>query len=285
MGNRATIRWRMIDDDPHPSDETPQREVKNLIGWRKMKVLPVGLLVSPLREGGMTSTLSEEAVCDQRPKHDAPEGDCGPPGCGWYAFYEAKNLYGGRSEPFRKDEAIVEVSAVGKTWLHDKGFRSKQIRMESIWVPAGTESGLCQTLHEMYELPVYEIPGEEETEEDEIRATGAYSDASIKLAKEIAQGGFPWTLEKRKSSSPPARPNEPSGKSPLTSDQGLQQKREWEDLLHGRPSRYGSAADKARAEYDLACARENLNRALGKCAFCSNQDPHTHGIDDLKGDS
>lgn len=275
----------------NPSSEKPQREVENLIGWRKMKILPVGMLVSPYREGGMTSVLSEEAVCDQRPNHDAPEGDC-TPGCGWYAFYAANDIYGGSSrwsEPFKADEAIVEVSAVGKTWLHDKGFRTKQIRMESIWVPKGTDPGLSGTLGEMYDIPVYEIPGQKEMEDAsatnetlrEIRAA-----AGTDWAKQL--GDFKWKSESGKSSSQPSPQSEPSGKSPLTLGREIQ--KFWEEvnnLRHGRPSpsQYGSRQVREQVEADLAMARDVLNRASGKCALCSKTEAHTHDINDLKGES
>ncbi len=288
------------------------REVENLIGWRKMKILPVGLLVSPFREGGMTSDLSEEAVCDVDDSHDAPDEQC-TPGCGWYAFYDAKEIYGGRGwnpESLKTDDAIVEVSAVGKTWLHDKGFRTKQIRIESIWVPKGTDAGLVETLAEMYDLPVYEIPGREERpiEDDPPAADPPAFDWSKQLGAFKAgvisnddaykhfmgmsqdewmkqfQGEPKWKSEKEKSSSPPSPPSAPSGKSPLTSAHQLQQKREFADQLLRSlsPSQSGGLirkVDREAAEFLLAQTRAELSKAMGKCAFCTNPDIHTH--DDL----
>ena len=304
--NNFTIR-RAKNLASQPSNEKPQREVENLIGWRKMKILPVGLLVSPLHEGGMTSTLSEEAVCDRNPKHDAPEGDC-IPGCGWYAFYEAKELYTSWNR-IGKDEAIVEVSAVGKTWLHDKGFRTKQIRMESIWVPKGTAAGLVETLTEMYGLPVYEIPGREEPEEPAPGADkmppakkGLLSKADvykqflgIDLTVQDARddflkqymgdftdqlGDFTWKSESGKSSSQPSPPSEPSGKSPLTSGREIQKLQEAaHSLLYGPQSRFADKRVRGQAEYDLARARAELSKALGQCILCDKTGIHGH--DDL----
>lgn len=279
----------------------PPREVENLIGWRKMKILPVGLLVSPFREGGMTSDLSEEAVCDKDDRHDAPEEKCSP-GCGWYAFYDAKEILGtGRwSDPFTSDEAIVEVSAVGKTWLHDKGFRTKQIRMESIWVPKGTDAGLVETLAEMYDLPVYEIPGREEVKEEMFPSDPTTTkrddliDQLLDLSRESVvkkrfEGStFEWKSEKGKSSSPPSQRNEPHGRSPLTSGHKAQQKREQDFLrqLGRNPSALGSPADRAAAEQLLAKTREEISRAMGRCMLCTNPDMHTHNdLDELKGKS
>ncbi len=282
---------RRTDDET----ETPQREVENLIGWRKMKILPVGLLVSPLYEGGMTSILSEEAVCDRDSTHDAPEGDCSP-GCGWYAFYDARFIHRGQ---FQLDEAIVEVSAVGKTWLHDKGFRTRQIRMESIWVPKGTDAGLVETLTEMYDLPVYEIPGQKEMEDARAADTanqerkGVFGSTPVPtkdFTEQLIEGlESLWKLERGKSSSPPSRQSEPSGKSPLTSawERRKTQKR-WEELgsLPSRsPSPYHSRQVREQAEHDLARARAELSRAMGKCVLCNKTDAHTHDMTDLKEES
>ncbi len=277
---------RRTDDET----EAPQREVENLIGWRKMKILPVGLLVSPFREGGMTSVLSEEAVCDRDPKHDAPEGDC-VPGCGWYAFYEAKELYISRwSETIMNmDDAIVEVSAGGKTWLHDKGFRTKQIRMESLWVPKGTDAGLSETLGEMYDLPVYEIPGQREMEDARATDTanqerkGVFGSTPVPtkdFTEQLIEGlESLWKSESGKSSSQPSQRSEPSGKSPLTSAWERRKSELFRPPLSRSPSPYHSKQVREQAEYDLARARAELSKALGQCILCDKQGVHGH--DDL----
>lgn len=321
--------WHNVrNPDDHDPDEVVVREVENLIGWRKMKVLPVGLLVSPFREGGMTSDISEEAVCGNNDSHDAPEEHCSP-GCGWYAFYDSKEITkrGGWTDRFGMDEAIVEVSAVGKTWLHDKGFRTKQIRMETIWVPKGMDTGLVETLAEMYSLPVYEIPGREEAEDSptvreaekmgNLRITDPtfnWGDHDIwskqKLMdlprplistddafkhfmgvtkdewdKQYLGGVEPWKSESAKSSSPPSPQSEPRSKSPLTSGREAQQKKELDSLKLGLPSPFGlSPRDRKRAEYDLANARAELSRAMGKCMLCDKTGIHTHDdLDELMG--
>ena len=259
--------------------EPIRQEAHDLIGWRLFEILPVGLLVSPFKAGAVLSEISEAAVCQVWPDHEAPDWNCSP-GCGWHALYDRddsqiKSRVQGEPQ-LRPPEgqrllAVVQVSAVGKTVLGTKGFRSRQIRLEEIHVPPDTTGFVCQKLGETYTIPVYRYEIIRRPEEED-----------------------PWTSALRKSSSllshrsasasPPPDGILPldeflkrlMGDFPLVPPPSLSSDRRLSDIhLIGR------------AEYDriLREKQDALREAMGKCAFCENPGLHSHTIVEKKHDA
>lgn len=139
-------------EPPEPQLE----EVHDVRGWRRMQILPMGILASPQQEDAILSQVSEPAKC-RSDEHAVPFKDH----CGWYAMYRKRAIQK------KLGYACVAVSAIGETELCREGFQAYQIRIDEIWVDESEPA--AKRLGERYECPVYqeEKPCKSESESSE----------------------------------------------------------------------------------------------------------------------
>ena len=132
-------------------DDGPLPEVENIQGWRRVQVLPMGILASPQQAELMLEQVSPVARClterdyPQHESHKPPMHDC----CGWHAMYEEWNL-----NRWALGEVKTLVSAIGETLLCREGWVAEQIRVDEVWVPQGFDEKLSRKIGERYNVPV-----------------------------------------------------------------------------------------------------------------------------------
>ena len=154
----AHISAPLPDSSQRIEADGPLSEVENIQGWRRVQVLPMGILASPQQAEAMLERVSPPARCldnsrttldgvDLPTGHKPPVHDC----CGWHAMYEEKTL-----APWATGWVRILVSAQGETLLCRLGFIAERIRLDEVRVPKGFDETLAKKLAERYGVPVYE---------------------------------------------------------------------------------------------------------------------------------
>lgn len=137
----------------------PLETVTGLTGWRCMWVVGAEndpVLMGPVQGVSFPTRLSRPAVCLIGREHEAPHRECD---CGYYAFTRPPargDVLGGLDD----HSLQVKVSAVGKTVIHEDGWRAEQIRIDAITVPPGFDENIARLLSQRYDISVYEEDNE-----------------------------------------------------------------------------------------------------------------------------
>lgn len=123
-------------------------EVENVQGWRRVQVLPMGILASPQQAEAMLERVSPLARCNAGDSHKPPQHGC----CGWHAMYNNERFERMSGE----GRANILVSAIGETVLCREGWIAEQIRVDEVRVPYDFDEELARKIGERYEVPVYQ---------------------------------------------------------------------------------------------------------------------------------
>ncbi len=125
-------------------------KVEGLEGWREMLVMGGGVLASPQQECAFMGRISEPAKCgnvqyEGEQIHTPPAPICQ---CGYFAVYKRADAHG------YKGNALVKVSAIGETEMHEIGFRSAQFRIDEIYIHE-SEKELAPALRERFGVDIF----------------------------------------------------------------------------------------------------------------------------------
>jgi len=128
---------------PEPEGEPAARV--GVEGWRTATIVGDGVLLGA-RGAPLTEDVSPVAWCDQS-EHAAPDWGC-EPGCGYHALFACEC----GPQGLNWHDAIVYVSAVGRTLIAEHGWRAERIQVEAIYVKREHEACL---LAKRFTAPIY----------------------------------------------------------------------------------------------------------------------------------
>jgi hypothetical protein len=127
-----------------PSEPEEPRGVVGLLGWRLSYLHCVDngaqqLAIRGLYGASITTSTSFRAECGKRAGHAAPDENCT---CGFYSASDPSFLSVARPSGRERDNSpvLLRVSAIGRTVLHDYGWRAERIRVDEIYAPYASES-------------------------------------------------------------------------------------------------------------------------------------------------
>ncbi len=140
--------------------------VMGLVGWREMLVMGGGILASPQQECAFMGRISEPAKCKNaggqkfEGPHKPPARQCQ---CGYFAMYKRADAHGWNGN------ALIKVSAIGETEMHEKGFRSAQFRIDEVYIHE-SEKEFAPALRERFGVDIFleEEPCKSEKENSEL---------------------------------------------------------------------------------------------------------------------